>query len=245
MSENFKNKFSRKYKLAQSVMEAMKGTGGEMPAGEEMAKLTASAGLDENGDLLEDGSFGGPGPESSNDGDGGSIAGGSDCGSTSPVPPPRSPVGPSSLGLLPKVEGTSMLPSHGSSGIPPLSGPLGSLSGLLAGGRSNIYSQHTSQASHAAYLAGGQPIPPSSPIFGGLSPIVHGAHGQSIPSPVHMPSISPHPGQAQPLLLSDLVRERVPEDAWQSYMLHFDNSEGCGFQVYIKQIRLNLGPIAV
>ena len=77
-------------------MEAMKGTGGEMPPAEEMAKLTAAAGLDENGDLLEDGSFGGGGPGSSNDGDGGSIAGGSDCGSTSPVPPSRSP--PSSWG---------------------------------------------------------------------------------------------------------------------------------------------------
>ena len=223
----------------------MKGTGGEMPPSDEMAKLTAAAGLDENGDLLEDGSFGGGGPGSSNDGDGASIAGGSDCGSTSPVPPPRSPVGPSSLGLLPKVDSASMLPSQGSSGIPPLSGPLGSLSGLLAGGKSNVYPQHSSQASHATYLTGGQPIPPSSPIFGGLSPIVHGTHGQSIPSPVHMPSISPHPGQAQPLLLSDLVRERVPEDAWQSYMLHFDNNEGCGFQVCTFQNTLNSRTIRI
>ena len=209
----------------------MKGTGGEMPAGDEMAKLTAAAGLDENGDLLEDGSFGGGGSGSSNDGDGGSIAGGSDCGSTSPVPPSRSPLGPSSLGLLPKVEGANILTSQCSAGIAPLSGHLNSLSGLLAGGKPNAYPQIPSQASHAAYLAGGQPIPPSSPIFGGLSPIVHGGHGQSAPSPVHMPPISPHPGQPQPLLLSDLVRERVPEDAWQNYMLHFDNSEGCGFQV--------------
>ena len=99
--------------MAQSVMEAMKGTGGEMPPAEEMAKLTAAAGLDENGDLLEDGSFGGGGPGSSNDGDGGSIAEGSDCGSTSPVPPSRSPIGPSSLGL----------PPHASTGLPPLPWP--------------------------------------------------------------------------------------------------------------------------
>ena len=209
-------------------MEAMKGTGGEMPAGEEMAKLTAAAGLDEHGDLLEDGSFGGGGPGSSNDGDGGSIAGGSDCGSNSPGPTPRSPLCPNSLGLLPKVEGRSILPSQGSSGMPPLSGHLSSLSGLLAGGKSSTYPQFSSQTSHAAYLAGGQPLPPSSPIFGGLSPIVHGTHGQSIPSPAQM---SNNPGQPQPLLLSDLVRDRVPEDAWQNYMLHFDNNEGCGFQV--------------
>jgi hypothetical protein len=24
---------------------------------------------------------------------------------------------------------------------------------------------------------------------------------------------------------------QVPDDAWQNYMLHFDNGEGCGFQV--------------
>ena len=221
-------------------MEAMKGTAGEMPPGEEMAKLTAAAGLDENGDLLEDGSFIGGGPGSSNDGDGGSIAGGSECGSTSPVPPSRSPFGPSSLGLLPKVDGNNVLPPQGSGGMPPLSAHLSSLSGLLSGGKSNAYPQISSQASHAAYLTGGQPIPPSSPIFGGLSPIVHGNSGgqSSGPSPVHMPSISPHTSsQAHPLLLSDLVRERVPEDAWQNYMLHFDNSEGCGFQV--KKLRCN------
>ena len=210
----------------------MKGTGGEMPPSEDMAKLTAAAGLDENGDLLEDGSFGGGGPGSSNDGDGGSIAGGSDCGSTSPVPPPRSPLGSTSVGLLPKVEGGPILLSQASTGMPQLPGHLSSLSGILSGGKSNAYPQLSSQAAHSAYLGGGQPIPASSPMFGGLSPIVHGTHGQSVPSPAHMPSISPHPGQAQPLLLSDLVRERVPEDAWQNYMLHFDNSEGCGFQVY-------------
>ena len=203
-------------------METMKGTGGEMPPAEEMAKLTAAAGLDENGDLLEDGSFRDGGPGSSNDGDGGSIAGGSDCGSTSPVPPSRSPLGPSSLGL----------PPHGSAGMPPLPGHLNSLSGLLSGGKHGGYPPLSSQASQSAYLSGGQPLPPSSPIFGGLSPIVHGGHGQSISSPAHIPPASPHqPGQAHPLLLSDLVRERVPEDAWQSYMLHFDNNEGCGFQV--------------
>ena len=223
--------FYRKYKLAQSVMEAMKNTGGEMPPSEEMAKLTAAAGLDEKGDLLEDGSFGAGGPGSSNDGDGGSIAGGSDCGSTSPVPPPRSPLAPSSLGLLPKVEGAPLLPLPGSIGMSSLPGHLSSLSGLLAEGKSHGYSQLPSQGAQSAYLGGGQPIPPSSPMFGALSPIVQGNHGQSVPSPVHVPSISPHPGQAQPLLLSDLVRERVPEDAWQNYMLHFDNSEGCGFQV--------------
>ena len=32
------------------------------------------------------------------------------------------------------------------------------------------------------------------------------------------------------MLLSEVVRERVPEDAWQTYMLHFDAGEGCGFQ---------------
>ena len=230
------NYHCRKYKLAQSVMEAMKGTGGEMPPAEEMAKLTASAGLDENGDLLEDGSFGGEGPGSSN-GDGGSIAGGSDCGSTSPVPPSRSPLGPSSLGMLPKVDGGNILPPHGPAGMPPLPGHLNSLSGLLSGGKQGGYHPLASQASHSAYSAGGQPIPPSSPIFGGLSPIVHGGHGQSISSPVHIPPASPHhPGQAQPLLLSDLVRERVPEDAWQSYMLHFDNNEGCGFQVTMTKL---------
>ena len=37
-------------------------------------------------------------------------------------------------------------------------------------------------------------------------------------------------GPAQPLLLSEIVRDRVPEDAWQNYMLHFDSGEGCGFQ---------------
>ena len=202
----------------------MKGTGGEMPPAEEMAKLTAAAGLDENGDLLEDGSFGG-GPGSSNEGDGGSIAGGSDCGSTSPRPRSRSPLGPSSLGL----------PPQGTTGLPPLSGHLNSLSGLLNGGKPSGFPPLPSQASHSPYLSGGQPIPPSSPIFGGLSPIVHGGHGQSISSPAHIPPASPHhPAQAQPLVLSDLIRERVPEDAWQSYMLHFDNNEGCGFQVMSK-----------
>ena len=33
-----------------------------------------------------------------------------------------------------------------------------------------------------------------------------------------------------PMLLSEIVRDRVPDDAWQSYMLHFDAAEGCGFQ---------------
>ena len=32
------------------------------------------------------------------------------------------------------------------------------------------------------------------------------------------------------MLLSEVVRERVPDDAWQTYMLHFDSGEGCGFQ---------------
>ena len=214
-------------------MEAMKGTGGEMPASEDMAKLAAAVGLDESGELLEDGSIGGGGPESSNDGDGGSIPGGSDCGSTSPGPP-RSPLlGPSSLGLLPKVEGAHLLLPQGSAGISPLPGHLNSLSGILAGGKAHTYPQRSSQGTHSAYLGGGQPLPPSSPMFGGVSPTVHGIQGQSAHIPGHIPALSPHPGQAQPLLLSDLVRERVPEDAWQNYMLHFDNSEGCGFQVNI------------
>lgn len=32
------------------------------------------------------------------------------------------------------------------------------------------------------------------------------------------------------IILPLKVRERVPDDAWQQYMLHFDSGEGCGFQ---------------
>jgi hypothetical protein len=53
-----------------------------------------------------------------------------------------------------------------------------------------------------------QPLPASG-IFG---------HG--------VPQQPPQP----PMLLSEMVRERVPDDAWQAYMLHFDSGEGCGFQ---------------
>ena len=209
----------------------MKGTGGEMPGTEEMAKLTASAGLDEHGDLLEDGSLGGGGPESSNDGDGGSIAGGSDCGSSSPGPPPRSPLlAPNSMGLLPKMEGSHPLLAPAASGLSSLPGQMHSLSGLLGGAKLGTYPPPHHPSLGQGYLSGGQPLPPSSSMFGGISPIVHGQSGHNSGQ---LPSVSSHPSQPQPLLLSDLVRERVPEDAWQNYMLHFDNSEGCGFQVSI------------
>ena len=36
----------------------------------------------------------------------------------------------------------------------------------------------------------------------------------------------PHGG----VLLTDMVRDRMPDDAWQTFMLKFDNGEGCGFQ---------------
>ena len=51
-----------------------------------------------------------------------------------------------------------------------------------------------------------QPLPPSG-IFGNIG---------GPPQP--------------PMLLSEMVRDRVPDDAWQNYMLHFDAGEGCGFQ---------------
>ena len=36
--------------------------------------------------------------------------------------------------------------------------------------------------------------------------------------------------QQSGVLLTDMVRERMPDDAWQNYMLKFDAGEGCGFQ---------------
>ena len=50
----------------------------------------------------------------------------------------------------------------------------------------------------------------------------------SLPGPSQLlPQQQTHTG---PMLLSEVVRERVPDDAWQTYMLHFDSGEGCGFQ---------------
>lgn len=60
-----------------------------------------------------------------------------------------------------------------------------------------------------------QPLPASG-LFGAAQP----------PPPPPQLSMSPN----GPMLLSEIVRERVPDDAWQSYMLHFDSGEGCGFQ---------------
>jgi hypothetical protein len=50
----------------------------------------------------------------------------------------------------------------------------------------------------------------------------------SLPGPSQL--LSQQQQQQTPMLLSEVVRERVPEDAWQTYMLHFDSGEGCGFQ---------------
>merc|ERR1712223_2039631 len=63
-----------------------------------------------------------------------------------------------------------------------------------------------------------QPLPASG-MFG--NPL-----GPSTPPPG--PGGPGGPG-GQPLL-SEIVRDRVPDDAWQNYMLHFDSGEGCGFQ---------------
>ncbi len=36
---------------------------------------------------------------------------------------------------------------------------------------------------------------------------------------------------SQPLLISEQLGTRVPDDIWREYLLHFDTGEGCGFQV--------------
>ena len=61
-----------------------------------------------------------------------------------------------------------------------------------------------------------QPLPPTN-MFGGA--FAHAPHMLGGPG-----------GGSQPLLLSEMVKDRMPDDAWQNYMLRFDNGEGCGFQ---------------
>ena len=78
---------------------------------------------------------------------------------------------------------------------------------------------------------------PQLPVFGPFP----GPPGQLGLGPPHQPlpatglfgqqSLSAaSAAQQHPPLLSEIVRDRVPEDAWQNYMLHFDSGEGCGFQ---------------
>ena len=71
-------------------------------------------------------------------------------------------------------------------------------------------------------LPPGFPFPPHQPLP------ASGMFGLPPPGPGG-PQV-PGGGPAQPLLLSEIVRDRVPDDAWQNYMLHFDSGEGCGFQ---------------
>jgi hypothetical protein len=90
---------------------------------------------------------------------------------------------------------------------------------------SNMMSHHnppkspfSSAAAAGSLLMGG----------GGL----YGSHGPPM-IPVSLASSGfpfggPHPGQ--PILMSDLLRDKIPDDIWRTYLLHFDSGEGCGFQ---------------
>lgn len=45
------------------------------------------------------------------------------------------------------------------------------------------------------------------------------------------PLLSPSMSFAnQPMLLTDMLRDKIPDDVWRDYLLHFENGEGCGFQ---------------
>ena len=79
--------------------------------------------------------------------------------------------------------------------------------------------------------------PPPPPPAAALSMLPHlrpqmpqfgfGGPGQVPPQPLPPSGLF---GPQPPMLLSEMVRDRVPDDAWQNYMLHFDSGEGCGFQ---------------
>ena len=75
-----------------------------------------------------------------------------------------------------------------------------------------------------------QPLPASGMFGAAAAAAGPGAPPTGLGGPPAPPGGGAGGGPAQPLLLSEIVRDRVPEDAWQNYMLHFDSGEGCGFQ---------------
>ena len=72
----------------------------------------------------------------------------------------------------------------------------------------------------------GAVVPPALPIGGGI----YQQHTLPFGSPL------PPPVNPTPLVPSDFkqglmsIHERMPDDVWRTYMLHFESSEGCGFQ---------------
>ena len=214
----------RKYKLAQAVMETMK-TNGEMPSGDEMIKLAASVGLDPNGGLLDD-----PRPASSN----GSVASGSS------TPPPgsgghlalssdsplfgKTDLTASAAALLPPsfTAGAGVHPNHPLTAAAALLPSQLKPPNLLGGGGSL-----GNQPPHHQYA---QHLPPSANMLGPGS--TGGGVFSSHSSPLSMGALGGSPGSIHgSALLTDVIRERMPDDAWQTFMLKFDNGEGCGFQV--------------
>ena len=74
-----------------------------------------------------------------------------------------------------------------------------------------LLNNHLYHPPHHMYA---QHLPPTNNMFGGALAAAHSAAAL----------------QQSGVLLTDMVRERMPDDAWQNYMLKFDAGEGCGFQ---------------
>ena len=78
--------------------------------------------------------------------------------------------------------------------------------------------------------------PPTSPFAPGAVPPPALPIGGGIYQQHTLPFGSPPAPNPTPLVPSDFKQglmsasERIPDDVWRNYMLHFDSSEGCGFQ---------------
>ena len=83
--------------------------------------------------------------------------------------------------------------------------------------------------------------PPTSPFASGAPPSAALPIGGGIYQQHTLPFGSPTgPPTPTPLVPLDFkpgfvsAGERIPDDVWRDYMLHFDSSEGCGFQGWTK-----------
>ena len=69
------------------------------------------------------------------------------------------------------------------------------------------------------------PAPPPPPFGSSLPPGIPGPGAPPLPNAVQAAMF----GQ-QTLMMTDLLRDKIPDEVWRDYMLHFESGEGCGFQ---------------
>ena len=121
------------------------------------------------------------------------------------------------------------VPSAGPCSAPPKhpGGPL-SLASLLSKGNNKPTGDKGGVKPPTAFnpYTHPQPPPPPPPApFGSLPPGMGGPGGAPLPNAIQAAMFC-----QQTLMMTDLLRDKIPDEVWRDYLLHFEKDEGCGFQ---------------